>query len=239
MPFIGTFLFLLFFCGGLFFVMYRVLGAQAMKTTQQLMAISEEQQKKSEDIQKLLKEGELKASRILNEAKQEAERLKKEAREQAELASARAENEARQEAERIVDEAVQGRDVMKKELIGQMEARISEKACEFVLEVLPLEVRKSAHDHMLLELMNGGLTALERMDSKEKSFEVEIVSAFPLSADQREKIIQSVQRKINRQPAVSERIDESLVAGLRIKLGHLILEGSLAHRLKEAAKDVH
>jgi len=239
MPFIGTFLFLLFFCGGLFFVMYRVLGAQAMKTTQQLMAISDEQAKKNEGIQKSLKEGELKAARIMNEAKQEAERLKKDAREQAELASARVENEARAEAERIVDEAVKGRDVMKKELVDQMEARVSERACQFVLEVLPLEVRKSTHDHMLLELMNEGLKALEKMDSKEKSFEVAIVSAFPLSDEQRGQIVQSVRRKINREPVVTEQVDESLVAGLRIRLGHLILEGSLAHRLREAAKSVH
>lgn len=239
MLFVGLFIFLLAFCGALLFVMYRVLKSQTNQAAEQLSVMSGEQDKKKEALQKQLKDVELQTARILNEARQEAERIKKEAHEKADGAKVTAEEAARKEAERIIEEAFKAREALKKDLVSQMEVLVAEKACELALHALPLEARQRIHQYMLEELMHDGLRALEKVDSKEKIEEIKVFSAFSLSEEEKEKILQTVSKKINGMPELKENVDEKLVAGFRIVLGHLILEGSLAARLKEAARHEH
>ncbi|HTL47650.1 MAG TPA: F0F1 ATP synthase subunit delta [Verrucomicrobiae bacterium] len=237
MPFVGTFLFLLIFCGGLLFIMNRVLNTQAHQVTRQLMTISEEQDKKITELQKQAKDNELKAAQLINEARQEAERVKKEAREKADMILDQMQQQGRTEAEHIVSEAVKTRDAMRQEMVQQMEKKVVVRACQVVLEILSAEARKSAHEQMLCQLMEGGLQTLEKMDSREKIARVRIVSAFPLESGLRAKIEETVQKKLGHLPEIAEVVDEKLVAGLRIELGHLVLEGSLASRVKEYLKN--
>jgi F-type H+-transporting ATPase subunit delta len=66
-----------------------------------------------------------------------------------------------------------------------------------------------------------------------------VVSAFPLSAAQRQALTRWLSERIGRDITLSEQVDERLVAGLTITLGSLVLDGSLASKVRQAARRAH
>ncbi len=235
MPFIGMLILLVIFCGGLIYVMYRVLGTQATQASDRFSALSEEFEKKKAELKKLTQETELKAEQMIVAAQQECEKLKTQTAEEIQTSRLKSIQETRHEAERIVSDAMKARDATRLELMEEMHGKTIEAACKLVLTIFPPALRQDVHNYWLNELLAQGLQALDRFESREEIKTVEVVSAFPLSAEHREKILKGIQGKIKSEVVLNEKTDESLVAGLRMMLGHLVLEGSLASKLGEAA----
>lgn len=235
MPFAGFLIFLLIFCGALLWVMYRVLGRHASQATDRLVVLTNEYEKKKEDLKKQAQENELKANKLLAEAQVEAERLKKQALDDAEQNREGLIKQAREEAERIVKDGVKAREAFRQELAAEMITKAVSTASRMVVEVLSPEARRKIHDLWVEELLDKGLASLDRFETKEKIEFVEIVTAFPLDLEQKNRIAEAVQKKLNEELPIRETIQENLVAGLSMILGHLVLEGTLSHKLKEAA----
>jgi len=235
MPFFGMVLFLVIFCGGLLFVMYRILGKQATQATDRFTQMSEDFDQKKSQLKKMEQEAELKADKLVMAAQQESERLKSKAVEETQQLRQEKINESRKDAERIVNDAMKARDAMKLELVEQMHGKTIDAACQLVLNVFPEKLRQDIHIYWVNELLEHGLEALDRFETREEVEAVEIEIAFPLSADHREKIMKAIKHRIHADIILKEKLNPELVAGLRMNLGHLVLEGSLAARLKEAA----
>ncbi len=229
---------MIIFCGGLIYVMYRVLGTQATQATDRFSTMSEDFERKKSEIKKLTQESELKAEKLLMSTQQECEKLKSVALEESQQMRLKEVQDARKEAERIVTEAMKARESMKLELVEQMHGKTIDAAHQLVLRVFPVKLRKDIHDYWIQELLEHGLQALDRFDSREEIKTVEIESAFPLDDHHRKKVLDAIKRKLNADITLKEKVHSDLVAGLRMNLGHLVLEGSLAARLKEAAVDV-
>lgn len=235
MPFMGMLVFLVLFCGALMYGMYRVLGKQATQAADRFSTMSEDFEKKKADLKKLTQETERKAEQLISAAQKECDQLRSKAAEEVQATRMKTIQETRHEAERIVSDAMKARDAMKLELVEEMHVKTIEAACQLVLTIFPVQLRQDVHDYWLNELLEQGLQALDRFESREEIKAVEVVSAFPLDDAHREKILKSIQKKINTEIKLVESVNPDLVAGLRMTLGHLVLEGSLAEKLKEAA----
>lgn len=236
MPFAGLLIFLLLFCGALIWVMYRVLGSQANQATERLMGLSSDYEKRMAELKKLAQDNELKASKLVSDAQLEAERVKKQAVDDAEQNREKLLSQARIEAERIVKDAVKAREAFRQELAAEMQKKTIVLASRLVLEVLPVQARMKVHEYWLEELLEKGLAALDSFESHEKIETVEVLTAFALDDGQRKKIIEGISRRLGASIPLSEKVSEDLVAGLRITLGHLVLEGTLDLKLKEAVQ---
>ena len=66
--------------------------------------------------------------------------------------------------------------------------------------------------------------------------EAKVVSAFPLTPDQKKRIISQLKSILGFSLNLEEAVDPDIVAGLSIHIGHLVIDGSFAFKLREAAQ---
>ncbi|MFH1074196.1 MAG: ATP synthase F1 subunit delta [Candidatus Firestonebacteria bacterium] len=70
-------------------------------------------------------------------------------------------------------------------------------------------------------------------DAKHGFREAEVKSAFPVPADQREKIRQALEKRYNGKFLVEYFVDPELIGGLVITIGNEMIDGSLRNRLSK------
>ena len=70
---------------------------------------------------------------------------------------------------------------------------------------------------------------------KEQSVDVEILSAFALTADQANKLASSLKKKLGREVNVTTAVDTAILGGAIIKAGDLVIDGSVRGKLARLA----
>lgn len=68
-------------------------------------------------------------------------------------------------------------------------------------------------------------------DESERRVEVEITTAAPVDAAQQTALVDAIGKRLSRSLDVSWQVDESLIAGARIRAGDLVIDGSFAGEL--------
>jgi F0F1-type ATP synthase delta subunit len=235
---ISLILLLLFIFVGLIFMLRRILTQNVVLATNHLDELSLEFAQKEKEISRQLDEAKKKSQEMVAFAREEAEKLKsqilKDAEEQRDkiLSAARAQGE----------EAIQQADKSRQFLLSEINDRISKeainKACELIREALPEQFRLEVHTHWVSELIEGGLTQLERLTLPSDAGDTKIVSAFPLNESQRKVLFKKIKDIAGSEVKIKEETDPAVVAGLIISLGSLVLDSSLKNKVQERAKDV-
>lgn len=62
---------------------------------------------------------------------------------------------------------------------------------------------------------------------------VEVISAYPLEDDQKEKIMEVMTKRLGKKIEISMRVDESLIGGAVIRSGDSVIDASLRGRLRQ------
>ncbi|OAN18169.1 F0F1 ATP synthase subunit delta [Photobacterium jeanii] len=93
------------------------------------------------------------------------------------------------------------------------------------------------HGQNLLKLMaeNGRLGVIPQVTELYQSFKAEfertidafVTTAEPLEEQQQQSLTQALERKLNRSVALTCQVDKSLVGGIKITAGELVIDGSL------------
>jgi F-type H+-transporting ATPase subunit delta len=71
---------------------------------------------------------------------------------------------------------------------------------------------------------------------KESSVDVEMVSALEVPEAMRERIAKALGERLQREVAVTTRVDSSLLGGVLIRAGDLVIDGSVRGRLNKLAE---
>jgi F0F1-type ATP synthase delta subunit len=213
-----------------------MMGRYTATTTAHLQGLSQDYLRKQEELKKRLEEAERQYHQQLAKTREEAQGLKTQALNEAEVARREAIEQARQEAERLVQQAMQVRETMQQEATKHIEARAIERACDLVNAVLPEALREAAHAKWLDELLEHDALTNVQATLREDVQGCSVVSAFPLSAAQRARLAERLQTALKHAVTLQETVDPALVAGVTMTLGHLVLDGSLASKLREAAR---
>lgn len=97
----------------------------------------------------------------------------------------------------------------------------------------------------LIKIMseNNRLTALPEVlalfiqykENKEMTAEVDVISACELNEHQQEKITSAMAKRLSRKVKLNCRIDKSILAGVIIRSGDLVIDGSVKGRLQRLA----
>lgn len=72
--------------------------------------------------------------------------------------------------------------------------------------------------------------------NQEKSVDVEVVSAFDLEDAARDRLAAALGKKLEREVVVTTSTDESLLGGVLIRAGDLVIDGSVRGRLNKLAE---
>jgi len=74
---------------------------------------------------------------------------------------------------------------------------------------------------------------------RQRTVDVELVSATPLDQAQQDKLIEALGRKLDRSIKATVSVDESLLGGVLIRAGDTIIDGSIRGRLTKLAEALH
>ncbi|WP_217915277.1 ATP synthase F1 subunit delta [Miltoncostaea marina] len=72
----------------------------------------------------------------------------------------------------------------------------------------------------------------DRVDRAENRLEVEAVTAIPLPADLRERIVDQIRAKTGADVELTETVDPDIIGGLVLRVGASVVDGSVRHRLE-------
>lgn len=87
--------------------------------------------------------------------------------------------------------------------------------------------------HARIILLGAIAEQLRHLGRKRRGqVEVQVTSAMPLSAEQTQRIVQSLQAALGAQPLVQASVDPSLLGGLVVHVGDRLLDASLAQGLR-------
>jgi len=225
--FVALILFLrLLFLGHLNFALKR-LQRLNRENVQKETALTKELEKAKQERLEEVEKGRHEANRLREETKLEVERLKDE------IAL-----RAKKEAQDIVAAANKEAERMKQEADAEIQDRAIGLSCRLVSSIFSQGSIEDLHlrfmDEMLAEVGKLEGEALSRVSTDK----AEVITAFSLPGEKQEALRKILGEKLGRDIQLDLKVDENIIAGLVINLDKLILDGSLANRLKKAALQI-
>jgi F0F1-type ATP synthase delta subunit len=222
--------------GVLVFLGKKMMTQNIALATKHLDELSQDYDERANEVNRQLEEANNKAQEIISSAQNEAEKTKSDMIKQAEEERDRIIQQARTQAEEMIQQA----DKSRAQLISEIEDRIAKEAvnrtCDLCYDTLPEEFRRLVHGQWVEDLIENGFSRAERLRLPEGMNEVEVVSAFALSDEQRKKIAKKLKDTFGHEVTVKEQINPKVVAGLVINIGSLVLDGSLKNKIIEKAR---
>jgi len=104
---------------------------------------------------------------------------------------------------------------------------LSDKARNFI---------KVLADNKRLALLPEIRVLFEQLKAnQEKSVDVDVVSAFPLDAAVAERLAQALRGKLQRDVSINASVDSSLIGGVLVRAGDVVIDGSVRGRLAKLA----
>lgn len=96
-------------------------------------------------------------------------------------------------------------------------------------------LRLLAANHRLpvLPAISGEFERLR--DEAERTVKAEVFTALPISDEQRERLAAALKARLDREVELEVRLDESLIGGVVIRAGDLVIDGSARGRLNQLA----
>lgn len=71
---------------------------------------------------------------------------------------------------------------------------------------------------------------------QEQSVDVEVTSAFALNADQQDQLAKALSARLRREVRMQTREDASLIGGIVVRAGDLVIDGSVRGKLAQLAE---
>lgn len=216
----------------------KILYSQSSLEVKRLQAQADESNKKIEALRRKIQEAEAEYQRNVTQAKEDARNLLEEAKKEGEVLKAKLLKEAAEETEKMVKFAKSKKESLEKEMkkeIIHKSINLSRNIIRQVLSVGSLEVTHEAMVDEISQQIDG--LDFGRVDKKNVK-EAEVTTIFPLKKDKKAMLKKALSDKLNTNIDIRERIDESVVAGIIIKLGNLILDGSLANKLQVVSEQM-
>jgi F-type H+-transporting ATPase subunit b len=166
------------------------------------------------------------------------------ARHQEELGRLRAESEAathemreeilaqaKEEGRRIVADAEARRERMRASLMSEMEDKAVGLASDILGRVLTGPLAQAIHHDLIDELIDE----VGRADGQRLELVADVVdvtAAFPLSPAQKERLHAIFSSTTGRDITITETIDAALGAGMLVRFGDVIMDGSLNNKVR-------
>ena len=173
------------------------------------------------------------AQEILTKAQAEANQNIREATERAEVVSkeimAQAETDAAKAREAALADAGLERDRMLADVRGQVAALAMAATHKLIGDALDEKRQRALINEFFSGVKSGEVVVLE--DTGLSGASAEIISALPLTKEEKEIVRQDITSKTGSQ-TVTFRVDPSILGGMVVKVGDKVLDGSVSGQLE-------
>ncbi|MBI2442206.1 MAG: F0F1 ATP synthase subunit delta [Lentisphaerae bacterium] len=204
---------------------------------QRLQLMIDASNKKVEVLRGQIEEAKTEYDRKIAQAKADAQKLIADAQKEAEELKAKHFQETRRETDKMVKAAQAKTESMQREIHSMAARKGIHFSKAIIKQALTADCLGAAHDVMIEEISKQ-IVNVDLSQLREGIKEVEIVTTFPLEKERKEMLRQKLSSKLKMEVELTEKIDDSVIAGILIKLGSLILDGSLANKLRIAAEQL-
>ncbi len=170
--------------------------------------------------------------REIAEGRRQAEEIRRQAREEADKERENLLAKTKKESRRLVNEALKDLQREKNNLVLQMQERAVYLACDMIKYIFSGQGRENLHIKIVDELIDD-IEKIEKEKFKIDGNEAELICAYPLEDRQRRKLGEIVSFKSGKNISLSERVDDSVIAGLIIKSSGFVIDGSIRNKLKK------
>jgi F0F1-type ATP synthase membrane subunit b/b' len=222
--------------GGMVVFLQKVFNREVSSATSHLDTLLTETSAKEEEIKKQYEEAKRQSQEIISNAQKDAATQK----ENILKAAAEEKNRILDEAHLKADEVIKQADNARLALLGELEQKINEraidKAQELLQETLPEPFRREVHSRWVSDVIANSLQELDRLRVPGELSEVKVVSAFGLSDAERSDLRLKLKEKLGYEVKLQEVVDPSLICGLVVNIGSLILDGSLKFKIQGVAR---
>lgn len=173
------------------------------------------------------------ADKILKEAQAEAGKIVREATERASVAGKDVKDAIEAEAVKLRETAVAEAQIERNRILGDLRGQVASLAIaaanKLVGEALDEKKQRALLDEFFAGVKSGKVVVLADSDFKGES--ALVTSALPLNKDEEEAVKKDVLAKAGAKE-VHFRVDPSILGGLVIKVGDKVLDGSVAGKLE-------
>lgn len=223
----------------LIFIFRKIMTENVVSAAKHLEELSQDYDKKQQEIDKGLVDAKQKAQEILSTAQNDAEKQREQIIKEAQAEKDRIIAQARTQSNDLIQQADKSRQLLISEIDDRIAKEAVEKACELIKDVLPEKFKEDAHSYWVEELLRNGLDQLENLPISEHVQEIKVTSAFPLNEAWRKILLTKFMDMFKREMTLKEEIDPGVVGGLIVSIGDLVLDGSLKSKIQERAKKIH
>ncbi|MBI5872535.1 MAG: F0F1 ATP synthase subunit delta [Candidatus Omnitrophica bacterium] len=224
---------MVFIFGGLLFVLHHILTKNISTATTHLDQLNSDYQRREEDIKKRQAEAENHYEEMIAKAKDEADKTKQEADAMVKAQKDKVLEEARVTSEQIIQKAEKTKQMLTNELRQEMEAKITSRIREVIQSVFPKHIQQELHELWLADLLDSSLSHLSQQNIPQDTAEVKVVSAFALTASQRQALLKKFKEQLGRDFSFKEEVDPALVGGVLLTMGSLVLDGTIANKITQ------
>ncbi|MFH0838751.1 MAG: F0F1 ATP synthase subunit delta [Candidatus Omnitrophota bacterium] len=223
---------------GLIVILRRIMTLNVISATRHLEELNEDYAKKGKEIHRQLEEIKQKSQEIVAKAQEEAEELKTKILDETQAEKEKLLAQARTQSGEIIQQAEKSRELLLAEIYERITNEAINKACELIHDTLPEKFRQDVHIHWIEELIEDGFSEFGNLHIPKDISQIKITSAFPLNEGQRKILFKKLKEVVKADIEIKEEIDPSIVAGLIVAIGSLVLDGSLKNKIQEHTKNI-
>jgi F-type H+-transporting ATPase subunit b len=219
---------------GLLFVLRKLMFTASVQETKRLQQLCEENENKSRELEQKLSLSKAQAKEIVEMAENESKRIKRETQDQVTRLKEDMLSKAKAESERMIQQALGAKEKVREELEIQMQGTITDRAVQLVKDLF------STRDIFLLHMsiMEKFAEELEKVDPsrlKVDSVHGQLIAPYVIDAEEKAYITSILTQKIGKPLTFDVILNKSLIAGVVIKMGSLVIDASLSEKLRQIA----
>lgn len=221
---------------GMVMFLQKFFNREVTSATSHLDSLISETSAKEEEVKKQYEEAKRQSQEIISNAQKDAATQKENILKVVAEEKTKIINEAQAKAEEVIKQADNARLALLDELEKKISERAMVKAQELLQEVLPEDFRKQVHARWVSDIIANGFAQLDRLRVPQGLGEVKVVCAFSLNEQEKSSLKLKLKEKLGFEVKLQEETDPSLICGLVVNIGSLILDGSLKFKIQGAAR---
>ncbi|MDD5119985.1 MAG: ATP synthase F1 subunit delta [Candidatus Omnitrophica bacterium] len=217
---------------GIIFLLRYLFSNHLKAALGRLNTLHEENLAKEEELNEELKRAKEESQAQINQGKAEAELIVEEANKEAQQIRINMEEQAKLQATEIVVNGRLEAEKIKASVIKDVQGQSVELASKMIAELLT-ETDKIALQY---EFANGIIQEISQLSKEQFNMQgnpvVKVTSSFTLLDRQRDEIKRVLSEKTGKDIEISEQIDASLIGGLTLEMGGMVIDGTLKNKLQ-------
>ena len=222
---------------GLAFFLKHLLSKNVTNATSHLQGMIRENTEKQDAMNKKLEDTEKECEDKLKKAKEEAEQMQRHTRKELEAEREKILAQAHAHSEELMSRAKKTCDNIMADIEHQVDEKAIARSAELVCKVIPEKNRYDMHTEWVRALVGEGMDSLDRLRIPDDVSTVQVITAFPLTEQEKSDLHNHLQVYLKKELILVEKLQPEIVAGIIVNIGTLVLDGSLASRVREVIRE--